>query len=96
MMTSPSTVTQIYFITMSLGFSCHNKYDTNTVPTTRKTNIKGSRIKSLTKANTDHQNGEIKQNFFSNKPQLIRRYITEIKSNWLVISEAGRKKSSVI
>ncbi len=58
-----STVNQIYLIVMCLSFFvisnvCHKHSYNNQ----RKTNVKESMVKSITKANTDHQNGEVNQN----------------------------------
>jgi len=56
--------------------------------------LKKSRVKSTTKANADIHHGNIKRNKTTSKPLLILNknfcgQITEIKSVWLVISEAG-------
>ncbi len=60
-----STVNQIYLIVMCLSFSCHMKCVLHSYNNQRKTNVRDSRVKSITKANTDHQNGEVNQNIWT-------------------------------
>ncbi len=55
----------------------------------------------MTKANTDHQKGEGSNVYFKTfeikyKPLLIHRYMTEMKSNRLVISGAGNAVCGVV
>ncbi len=62
-----STVNQIYLIVMALSFflvisKVCQKHSYNNQ---RKTNVKDSRVKSITKANTDRQNGEVNQNIWN-------------------------------
>ncbi len=62
-----------------------------------KSNVQKSRVRNLTKANTDLHNGNVKRNnkTSSYKPQFILnkifcRHLTEIKAVWLVKREAGK------